>query len=111
MPNIPPLITATPEAQSLYYDRGRNAGVASGLSWAPGSGVNAGAYVATLAVPRITTRSVLLANVDNLAAADIAAGTWLVAAKPFNNSITFLANAAPVTPADFRIAWYFVEAE
>jgi hypothetical protein len=111
MPNIPPLITHTPEAQSLYYERGRNAGIASGLTFTAGTGVNAGAYVATISVPRITARSVLLANVQSLAAADIAAGTWLIASKASTNTITFLTNAAPVTTAAFQIAWYFVESE
>ena len=111
MPNIPPLITCTPEAQALYYVRGRNAGIASGLTFAPGTGINAGAFVATISVPRITALSVLLANIQALSAADITDGTWLIASRASANTITFVTNRIPTTPADFQIAWYFVEAE
>jgi hypothetical protein len=109
MPNIPPLITAMPNSQSLYapyteYTLPR--GIASGIVW----GSAGGAFVlGAIAVPGLTATSVVQATVQAMDATELPAGPpAIVEATPAATSggqIRVVLSKVPLVTANFVIAW------
>lgn len=93
--------------QSLGVGSILSAGIASGLAWQP----SAGLYSATLAVPSVTSASVVTASIQGGTDADCVYN-WLVRATPNDFGIItfYIADSGaglspPQTPATFAIAW------
>lgn len=104
MPNIPPLISSTPDAQPLYASYvPLPSGLAKNLTWTtntPGTNYS----TANISVPGVTATSVISAAVQEGSYADTN-NAWLMVAVPSDNTISFKCYTQPATPATFAIAW------
>jgi hypothetical protein len=116
MPNIPPLITAMPESQSLYAPYTPavpvlpvgfgTVGKASSIVW----GSAGGAFVlGAIAVPGLTATSIVQATVQAMDASELTAGPpAIVEATPAATSggqIRVVLSKTPLVNANFVIAW------
>lgn len=116
MPNIPPLITAMPNSQSLYAPYTPavpvlppgfgTVGKASGIVW----GSAGGAFVlGAIAVPGLTATSIVQATVQAMDATELPAGPpVIIEATPAATSggqIRVVLSKVPLVTANFVIAW------
>jgi hypothetical protein len=114
MPSIPPLITHTPDSQSLYLTQDSlqtalPSGIAKGLVWTAGG---SGTYYATIPVPGIglTASSVCLATAATPKDLNItdALNCWVVTATCTGlagGAILVSVAANPSSPTNFWISW------
>jgi hypothetical protein len=116
MPNIPPLISAMPNSQSLYapytpavpvFPAGFGvAGVASNITW----GSAGGAFVlGAISVPGLTDTSIVMATIQAMDATELPAGyPVIVEATPSVSSggqIRIVLSKVPLVTANLYIAW------
>ena len=104
MPNIPPLISAMPNAQPLYAPyTPLPSGRAINLTWSantPGTNYS----TASITVPGVTATSVVMASITGGTYADTN-NAWLMDHTTTANTITFNVYTQPVTPATFEVSW------
>jgi hypothetical protein len=108
MPNIPPMITHTPDAQPLYAAyTPLPSGRAINLTWTtntPGTDYS----TASITIPGITATSVVMASLTGGSYTDTNA-SWLMVHTTSANTITFKVYTQPATPATFEISWEVVK--
>jgi len=110
MPNIPPMITHTPDAQPLYASATPlPSGVFSGATWSANTpGTDASFYLLSVPNSGITSSSVIHAGVQDGTYADTN-NCWMMKATPSSNAITFFLYGQPATTASFKVSWSVVK--
>ena len=108
MPNIPPLISHTPDAQALYgpaASEGLLCGLATNISWVAVGGTSQ--YQGTIIVPGASASTVVVATPSSIVEADIAVRLLFAYGSTVSGGkIIFHISGLLTSPATYNINWY-----
>ena len=116
MPNIPPLISHTPNAQPLYVPNETQAvsypsGISTGASWSAGP-AGSGTFFTIIPVPGAASSTIFTVQANSFAAQMTdALASWVVTAfgSTLGGGSLYVYVAALPLSSSFRISWAVVD--